>query len=249
MKLEQTSLSIRERSQIEVFDIAFLLIKQNARGLLMLFIVFGIPFSLLMTWMGCSTSPMGMIHLSLLCSILPQCFLPTWLGPALFVSDTSLLSLTHRGKMRASFFRSFASDIVLTLSIVGLLIRAWKRYFAFEVFGLEGVDGAAARQRMRAIHQRSYIGAMLSNGAVGLLIAVSVYLSVAGIRGLISGSLIIETDPYYLFEQFSFWLGISIGMFYCGVSHFLLYINHRTTYEGWDLYLQARRCAKESELP
>jgi hypothetical protein len=182
-------------------------------------------------------------------SILPQMALPAFLGQALFTSETSIRqAFLAGGKTRLSFFRSLAVDIVLTLSIVGLLIRAWKRYFAFEVFGLEGVDGATARQRMRAIHQRSYVGAMPSNGAVGLLIAVSVYLSVAGIRGLFAGSVVIETAPYYLVEQFSFWLGISIGMFYCSVTHFLLYINHRTTYEGWDLYLQARRCAKESEL-
>jgi hypothetical protein len=84
---------------------------------------------------------------------------------------------------------------------------------------------------------------------MGTLIALSVYMSAAALTGLLVGQWTVETDPVLLVEQFSFWLGVSAGMFYCSVAHFLLYINHRTTFEGWDLYLQARRCARESDLP
>jgi hypothetical protein len=246
MKLEQTSLVIRERSQVEVLDITFLFIKQNAVKLLRLFLVLGVPYAAAMTWIGHLYALRGVVPAAFVLAFLPQFILTPSFGSALFRSAP--VSLRHHG-FRLACIKSCIIDTLLLASVVGLLIRAACRYFSLEVFQLECISNRAAAQRMRAIHQQSYIGAMLRNGLIGTLIGFSVYLSCVTFHGLIFGEFVVETAPYFLAEQFTFWFSVSVGMFYCYTAHFLLYINHRTNYEGWDLYLQARRCVREAELP
>ena len=250
MKLEQTSLAVRERSQAEVQDLAFLFMKQNYRLMLVLYGCLGLPLAIFLTWSGRRNLPLFLYCVFVAIYYVGiRCLTAPFLGRALFETDGKKGPAFIRGPTRWRCLAQLVLDIVLAVPVVGLVWMAARRYFVPQVVALENVPDSAFAKRSRALHQQSYVGAAVRNFLFGVLIVVSVYLTSAALVALLTGSVTISPDPYVFVQQFIFWFAVTVAMFYCYTVHFLYYINHRTTHEGWDLYLQARRCVRENQLP
>jgi hypothetical protein len=129
------------------------------------------------------------------------------------------------------------------VTVVWIFIEWGNRYFSDEVLLLEELKPADVPTRLRHLHSpiQSSTGASMLATATVMAVGVGMLcFSWQAIKLVVFN----QIDWHWSLDRFcdpSVVLAFVLAHTYAATAKFLLYLNHRTTYEGWDVFLQVRR--------
>jgi len=267
--LHTTRISIRERSFVDVLDLALHVIRAHAWPLAAALAVGVLPTMLLNAWLlgprlqidpalGLPVEYMWTMLLLVLWEMpLATAPLTLYLGQAVF------LGRPRPGKIALDFLKSLPQlllfQVVLRAILVVLLITWFALFAAWpylnEVILLErnplfrGRRGQMTTSRRTQVLHGGYVGDLfgrwLSAMAAGVLLLLSLWFSIAVLR-----SVLLEQGVWYESWHWGYWdrlmftlyypLALWLVVGYLGVVRFLAYLDLRIRREGWEVELLMR---------
>jgi hypothetical protein len=251
VELDQLSVVLRQRNPWEAIDLGFAMVREWWRDVYGAWLVVYVPLAVAA------------------CLLLPPLWaflLVWWLKPAL---DRIVLHVVasavfgSRPRLRAtlrSYFSYAANGLVLSLLPLPFFRFSLSRSLGLPVRQLESARGREARLRIQQLRKRVSSHAMWFTFICMNFEAV-VFFSLAGLFDMLIPAARQESfDPFELFQ-----LTASSSRAYLGTAVYLaaialveplyvaggfaLYLNRRTTLEGWDLEVQLRRIAQRARQP
>jgi hypothetical protein len=250
-KLDRSRIAIRERSYVDVLDLALRTSRVHARPLLVAFLAGVVPLMLVNHWLLAGYSEpdfeLGipaqyMLYMLLLVTLeapLATALATLYLGEALFADRPSARTIA----------RHFCQSLPQLLLYQGLL-RIWYLRWPYlnEVILLDrntirrkGPEGESTLRRSRIVH-RADGGDVLTRGfrvaTVGGALFASVWFS------LFFGQTMLVGEWEWGFDQamytFCFPLALWLVAAYFAVVRFLGYLDLRIRHEGWEVELLMR---------
>jgi len=255
MANDRTLVQIRERSYLDLFDLALLVVRRRPRTLGLAAAAGIAPFAALNYWLlsDPESSPV--------------------LWPALLFLEapwaTAPLTLVLGGLM---FDRPPRAGVILwrltlalpSLILVHVLLRAimattvllfplipGQLWFANEVILLEKAPGLRALRRCWQLsggRAGEFFLQWVGQLFFGLIFALCFWVGTgAGISALIKSELTWYRPFLTDFSGLRFQLGVWIAITFFGVARFLIYIDQRIRAEGWELRLQLQAAGRDME--
>lgn len=249
MRLDQTRIAIRERSYLEILDLALHVIRTRAGGLLLALLAGGVPLAFFNHWLLAGylddffefDVPFRYLLLMLL--------LVFWEIPIATAPLT--LYLGHVLFAERPVPRRIALEWLQSLPqlfLFQVLLRplsALFRPFLNEVILLErnplrakDASGRSTRQRSRTLHRGDLdpLGRGLGALCLGTLLFGSFFGSLGLLQSLLLGQWEWELSAYTLLFPLALWLVVG----YFAVARFLCYLDVRIRREGWEVELSMR---------
>lgn len=261
MQLDKTRIAIRERSFIDILDLALAVLREHAGPLTLAIIAGALPVALLNHWLlsgllledafdpGDVAGYLFVLAL-LACWEVPLATAPItlYLGQALFVERPSA------GKLVKDFATSLPQLILYQVFVRGVVV--WLIIFipvAFvgwpylsEIILLErnpwrkrSPNGTSTLTRSSNMHGRNrgeLFNRWFGSVALGVLLTFVVWRSLWFLVRILSGEMESNTP------QFSVWLNVALWLVigYFAIVRFLSYLDLRIRTEGWEVELLLR---------
>ena len=247
MQLDQLSVVLRQRNPWEAIDLGFAMVREWWRDVYAAWLAVFVPLAVAACW------------------LLPPLWgwlLVWWLKPALdrvvlHVVASAVFGSRLRLRETLSSFFSYARNGLIR-SLLPPFRFSPTRSFDLPVRQLENARGQTARLRGKQLHRRD------TNQAIWLTMTCAafelvVFLSLVGMYDLLIPAA--TQDSFNPFEVFQGTPNhareyIVTGLYLCAIAlieplyvagGFALYLNRRTTLEGWDLEVQLRRIAQRAD--
>ncbi|WP_444996790.1 hypothetical protein [Aliikangiella sp. IMCC44359] len=249
MNLEQMTVKVRPRKNLEAIDLGVALVQKNIIELYKIWLIITLPIYLLISSVFIESGIWVYLGFWL--------FKPIWERPLLHYLSRQLFgeNLSIRDCIKEFFslakIQWFASLTWRRLSLT--------RSLDLPIIQLEGLKGAQRSERIKVIHSSGSGTAVLLTALLALLENVF-YLGLVALAYLLlptqmSESIDIikwismESDSYmvdFIFNLLVYCSLTIVAPFYtaCG---FALYLNQRTHLEAWDVELSFKRLAKKLE--
>lgn len=261
MQLDKTRIAIRERSLLELLDLALRVLREHAGPLAMAFLAGTLPIALANHWLLASGLPtdsidsddlVGYIMASawLICWEAPLATAPLtlYLGQVLFVEKPTAGGVAADFAAMAPQFIWFQvvvrALLVLFVFTIPVLYLGWP--YLSEIILLErnawrkrGPRGTSTASRAADLHSRQRGELFLrwmGSAAAGLLLIFVVW------RSLWSLAQLVINEPETRATQWTIWLPVAIWLVvgYFTIVRFLSYLDLRIRTEGWEVELLLR---------
>jgi hypothetical protein len=245
---DRTLIQIRERSFLDLFDLALVLLRNRPVTLGLAALCGVAPFAVLNVWVLWDASLPRTLWVALLFLEAPWATAPLTvvLGDLMFGLKISARRTARRllFAFPTLFWTQFLVRALLFVSIVGWPLLVSRAAFLDEVILLERVYGIRAPRRVHAL-THGYEGELIlrSIGQVALLLLFA--LSFSWGAGTIVSTLVGDDLSWYhpglsdvrgrLFEG-----AVWVAIVHLGVVRFLTYIDRRIRLEGWELELRLK---------
>ena len=261
MQLDKTRVAIRERSFVDILDLALAVLREHAGPLCLAWLAGVVPISILNQWLlsdsfvrgafDYSDLPWHLFRLSLLvCWELPLATAPItlYLGQALFVEQPSTARLAK------DFFSSLPQMILYQVVLRGVLIWmvitipvlfvGWP--YLSEIMLLErnpwrkrSPVGTSTLTRSSNMHSRNrgeLLNRWLGSLLLGTLLVFVFWRSIWFLVRVVAGQLEDVTSEYTVWLPAALWLVLG----YFAIVRFLSYLDLRIRAEGWEVELLLR---------
>jgi hypothetical protein len=249
MDLDKHRITIRERSYVDILDLALRVVRQYAWPLAVVFFAGVAPTMLLNWWLLWDFHeedpelgfPLGHVTLMILLIVFeaPLATAPTtlYLGQAMFSERPSL-----RGVF-GEFRRSLPQLLVLQV-----LLRPLAFFWTYlnEIILLDrnplrrkSSGNSSTFSRARDIHHNiggDLFGQWVISVFLGALLVLSWWLSIVMVRWMLLGQMEWDLSLFTVYLPLTVWLAIG---FFC-VVRFLSYVDLRIRREGWEVELVVR---------
>ncbi len=248
MQLDRTRIAIRERSFVEILDLALHVIRRQAPALLALLTVGILPLALLNGWLTSgiwsdyleTSFPAQYLFLMMLLVVweVPLATAPAtlYLGHAMFTEQPNARQIVRE-----------LGQSLPQLVLYQLMLRPWFlvfRPFLNEVILLErnpirATDGSgrSTLTRSRTLHRGDFdpVGRSFGTVGVGGLLLVSLWVSMCIVRAVM-------TDQWWDLPAFTILFPLALWTVagYFSVVRFLCYLDLRIRREGWEVELAMR---------
>lgn len=261
MQLDKTRISIRERSLLELLDLALRVLREHAGPLAMAFLAGALPVALVNHWLLAAGLPtdsidsadlVGYVMASswLICWEVPLATAPLtlYLGQALFVEKPTASGVAADFASMAPQFVWFQVAIrallVACVVTIPVLYLGWP--YLSEIILLErnawrkrGPRGTSTASRAADLHSRQRGEIFLrwmGSAAAGMLLLFVMW------RSLWSLAQLVIDEPETSATQWTIWLPVAIWLTigYFTIVRFLSYLDLRIRTEGWEVELLLR---------
>ena len=255
MANDRTLVQIRERSYLDLLDLALLVVRQRPRTLGLAAAAGIAPFAALNYWVLSNPDTPPAIWPVLLFLEAPWATVPLTLVLGGLMFDRP----PRTGPILGRMIRALPSLIlvhvllrgVLTMTLLLMPLIPGQFWFANEVILLEKVPGLA---RCAAACSSPAAGPA-SSSCSGSASSASAWCSRlcfwvgtgAGISALIKSELTWYRPFLTDFSGLRFQLGVWIAIAFFGVARFLIYIDQRIRSEGWELRLRLQAVGRDIE--
>jgi hypothetical protein len=261
MQLDKTRISIRERSQLELFDLALRVLREHAGPLGLAFLAGVLPIALVNHWLFAAGLPsespgeeevIGYMLVSawLICWEAPLATAPLtlYLGQALFVEKPTAAGIAADLAAVTPQFVCFQVIVrgMLTVLVVPIPVLYLGWPYLTEIILLErnawrkrGPRGTSTASRSADLHSRQrgeLFVRWLGSATAGLLLIFILW------RSLWSLAQLIIDEPETSAAQWTVWLPVAIWLVvgYFTIVRFLSYLDLRIRTEGWEVELLLR---------
>ena len=263
MQLDRNRIVIRERGWLDLLDLALCLIRVYAWPLAVSLAVGVVPAMVFNVWLlagvgdwnadgTVASAPQRYLFLMLLLTLWE---IPLATAPAtLFLGEAVFLERPSAKQIAKAFFHALPQLIVyqvLRRALFIPLVITWiipfaARPYLNEVILLERnpmhsrrPDQMTTSRRSRSLHANSggdLFARWLVSGAIGFLLAVAFWATMAMLSGLLLGEWDDARLPYILYYPLALWIAVG----YFTVVRFLGYLDLRIRREGWEVELMMR---------
>ena len=269
VQLDTTRISIRERTFVDVLDLALHVIRAHAWPLAAALAVGVLPMMLLNAWLlgpRVQTLPVGGPPTEymwlMLCLVLWE--MPLATAPlTLYLGQTLFLERTRPGRIALDLLKSLPQLLLLQVVLRAVLVAVVVTWFVLfaswpylnEVILLErnplfrGRRGQMSTSRRTRVLHGGYTGDLfarwLGAAVVGTLLLLSLWFSIGALR-----SVLLEQGVWYEVWERGFWdrpmftlyypLALWLVVGYLTVVRFLAYLDLRIRREGWEVELLMR---------
>jgi hypothetical protein len=255
MTYDRTLIVIRERSFLELLDLALLVVRDRPVALGLTAVAGIAPFAALNIWLLSDLAFPRALWLLLLMMETPWATAPLTLvlGDLMFGMrprpGRSLRTLAVA--FPALFVTQFLARGALLLSVVGCLVVPSQFAFINEVVLLERLGTFQAFRRARAIG-RGFEGELfmrcMGQIVLGLTFALCFRMGAQALGSVLAGGELTWDQPGLgdsggLLFQAAVWIAIA----FFGVVRFLSYIDRRIRLEGWEIELRLKQVGRALE--
>jgi hypothetical protein len=246
MAYDRTLVQIRERSYLELLDLALMLIRQRPRALMIASAAGITPFALLNAWILSDPDFPRLLWAVLLYVEAPWATIPLTLtlGGLMFDRAPGVGAVLWRitRALPSLVFTHLLLRCLLGATVLLLPLVPGYLWFANEVILLEKAGGFEAIRRCSQLsRQRSgeLFMQWLGQLCFGLLFALCFWAGTSAAASALTTSKITWERPFLSdISGVRFQLGIWIAIAFFGVARFLIYIDQRIRSEGWELKLR-----------
>jgi hypothetical protein len=248
MAYDRTLIQIRERSFLDLMDLALVVVRLRPRALALAAVAGIAPFAVLNAWL-LSTAENRWAR----CAVLLFLEAPWATAPLTMVLGGLMFDQPPRpGPVLARIIRGLPSLVLVHLILRGFLGMTFlliplvpaRLWFASEVILLEQTAGLrAVRRSARLCTDRS--GEFVSFAIVQLLFGLTFALCFwtgtgAALSTFFDRSLTWEQPYQSSLDGIRFQIGVWIAIAFFSIARFLIYIDQRIRSEGWELKLRLR---------
>jgi hypothetical protein len=255
MTYDRTLIVIRERSFLELLDLALLVARDRPLSLGLAASAGIAPFAALNIWLLSDLAFPRALWIVLLMMETPWATAPLTvvLGDLMFGMRPrpGRILRTLAVSFPALFATQFLARGALLLSVVGCLVVPSQFAFINEVVLLERLGTARAFGRSRAI-ARGFEGELflrwIAQIVLGLTFALCFWMGAQALGSVLAGGELTWDQPGLadsggLLFQIAVWIAIA----FFGVVRFLSYIDQRIRIEGWEIELRLKRVGRALE--
>jgi hypothetical protein len=250
MRLDQLTIAVRERSLMEVWDLAFLVMRKHGLRLLLLLAVLAVPATVLDLLLldPANEAQLGwLVILVMVEAPLVTAPLTAYLGEATFSDSPSLVRALGVTAKRFLVLIPFAALRTMLALLFLLPLLIFPRY-AVEVLLLERQPFAASQRRMKTLREGQLRGVILSAVVLCASVPVLAYAAQCAWQMLAFGvSPLVEASWYSESEMVPtnpiLWVVLWCVCGFLTIARFLGYLDIRTRLEGWEIELELRRLA------
>jgi hypothetical protein len=252
---EPTLIQIRERSYLDLLDLALLLVRHRPRRLALAAGIGIAPFAALNFWLLSDPEfPRGLWPVLLFLEA-PWATAPLTvvLGGLMFGQAPSIGSVLKRlvVALPAMFLIHVLVRCALSMTILLFWIIPARLWFASEVILLERSSGWKAIGRCLQLTRHRpgefvlrWVGQLL----FGLIFALCFWLGTnAAVKALFESELTWERPVLADTSGLRFQFGVWIAIAFFAVGRFLIYIDERIRGEGWEVKLRLQAASREHE--
>jgi len=255
MANDRTLVQIRERSYLDLLDLALLVVRQRPRTLGLAAAAGIAPFAALNYWILSDPETSPAIWPALLFLEAPWATVPLTLVLGGLMFDRP----PRAGPILGRMTRALPSLILVHLLLRGVLTMTMlliplipgQFWFANEVILLEKVPGLRALRRCLQLsggRTGEFFMQWVVQLSFGLVFALCFWMGTgAGISALIKSELTWYRPFLTDFSGLRFQLGVWIAIAFFGVARFLIYIDQRIRSEGWELRLRLQAVGRDIE--
>jgi hypothetical protein len=255
MAQDQTLIAVRERSYLELLDIALLVVRHRPRSLAVAAMAGIAPFAALNFWLLSDPDVPRMAWPLLLFFESPWATAPLTLilGGLMFGQEPGAGTIARR--LAVSTPSLILAHVLvrglLLLTVVFALLVPARFWFASEVILLEQVRGFHALGRcldLSRARSGEFFGRWVGMIVLGLTFAVCFWVGTgAGISALFAAELTWDRPVLADFGGIRFQFGVWLAIAFFAVARFFVYIDQRIRSEGWELRLRLNAAARELE--
>jgi hypothetical protein len=261
MQFDQHRIVIRERTYLEVLDLALALVRDRGWPLQLAIAVGAIPFALLNYWLlgeaaaidlADQRTPGGYVYWLLLLTAIE---IPLATAPATIYLGMSMFTDHPRARNVArDFFRSFGqlfwyqgvlrAPLIISHLLIFLPFSNWP--YLTEVIVLERNPYSASnakvmttRKRSRNLHKDNmgdqfsqWIGSL----GFGAVLLIAIWLALWVLTSQLAGKWVSDRTVFLVLLPLALW--VVVGFF--AVVRYLLYLDLRIRHEGWEVELALR---------
>lgn len=253
MAYDRTLIQIRERSFLDLMDLALLVIRRRPITLVLAAAAGIIPFAVLNYWVIHTLGDDPTDWPVILFFEAPWATAPLTivLGGLMFDQPPHTLAVIGR------IVRAFPSFILVHVLLRGLMgvtffllpLIPGKLWFASEVILLEKTGGFQALRRCSQLSTDRFgpfFRTALAQLTFGLIFIVCFWIGTGAISSTVfKRSLAWEEPGFTTWSLFRFHFGVWIAIAFCSVARFLIYIDQRIRTEGWELKLRLQTVGRE----
>jgi hypothetical protein len=255
MPQDPTLIEIRERSYLDLLDLALLVVRSRPFTFAVAAAAGIVPFALLNAWLLSDPDFPRLAWPLLLFFEAPWSTAPLTvvLGGLMFGQAPGPGAILER-ILRTSPLLILV-QVILRGLLAGTVVLGWlvpaRFWFANEVILLEQVGGAEAMRRcLRLTRDRSgeFFTQWTCQLGFGLLFSACFWVGTgAGASALVSSELTWDRPALADFSGLRFQLGVWVAIAFFAVARFLIYIDERIRTEGWELRLRLKAVGRELE--
>lgn len=270
MQLDKTRIAIRERSFIDILDLALAVLRDHAGPLTVALLVGAVPVALFNHWLlggmllADAFDPSDLTGYFFLLALLICWELPLATAPiTLYLGQALFLERPSAAKLVKEFIASLPQLILFQVLLRGVMVWLvvlipvlfWGWPFLTEIILLErnpwrkhSVNGTSTFSRSSSMHGRNraelfsrWFGSLL----LGALLFFFFWRSIWYLVRALSGQLDSNAPQYTIWFHVALWLVIG----YFAVVRFLSYLDVRIRTEGWEVELLLRAEAARLTRP
>ncbi|MGC8643429.1 MAG: hypothetical protein ACP5XB_26530 [Isosphaeraceae bacterium] len=259
MTYDRTLIQIRERSFLDLMDLALLVVRRRPGKLLLAAAIGIIPLTLLNCWMFSNYWPAPLLDndptnwLLVLFLEAPWATAPltVMLGGLMFDRPPKTLAFAER-VVRA--LPSFILVHVLLRGVLGITffllpIIPGRLWFASEVILLERTGGFKALRRCSQLSTDRFgpfFRMAVAQLGFGVVFVLCFWVGTGAITSTVfKRSLTWEAPSFSAWSIFRLQLGVWTAIAFFSIARFLIYIDQRIRAEGWELKLRLQTVGRE----
>ncbi len=255
MANDRTLVQIRERSYLDLLDLALLVVRQRPRTLGLAAAAGIAPFAALNYWVLSNPETPPAIWPALLFLEAPWATVPLTLVLGGLMFDRPPRAGTILWRMTRALPSLILVHLllrgVLTMTLLLIPLIPGQFWFANEVILLERVPGLRTLRRCLQLsggRTGEFFMQWVGQLSFGLVFALCFWMGTgAGISALIKSELTWYRPFLTDFSALRFQLGVWIAIAFFGVARFLIYIDQRIRSEGWELRLRLQAVGRDIE--
>jgi hypothetical protein len=252
---EPTLIQIRERSYLDLLDLALLVVRHRPRGLALAAAAGIAPFAALNFWLLSDPEFPRALWPVLLFLEAPWATAPLTvvLGGLMFGQSPSVGSVLTRlvRALPGLFLMHVIVRCVLSITILLFWIVPARLWFASEVILLERSSAWKAIGRcIQLTRDRpgEFVLRWVGQLFFGLMFALCFWLGTStAVKALFESELTWERPALTDTSGLRFQLGVWIAIAFFAVGRFLIYIDERIRGEGWEVKLRVQAASRELE--
>ena len=255
MANDRTLVQIRERSYLDLLDLALLVVRQRPRTLGLAAVAGIAPFAVLNYWVLSNPDTPPQIWPALLFLEAPWATVPLTLvlGGLMFDRQPQAGTVLWRA------IRALPSLIlihvllrgVLAMTVLFMPLIPGNFWFSNEVILLEKAPGLRTLRRCLQLSRGrtgEFFMQWLGQLAFGLVFALCFWMGTGAAISALFKSELTWSRPFLTdMGGLRFQLGVWIAIAFFGVARFLIYIDQRIRSEGWELRLRLQAVARDIE--
>ncbi|HEX7376006.1 MAG TPA: hypothetical protein VF278_02785 [Pirellulales bacterium] len=270
MQLDKTRIAIRERSFIDILDLALAVLRQHAGPLTLALFMGAVPVALFNHWLLSGLlleeafDPSDLAGYFSLLALLVCWEAPLATAPiTLYLGQALFLERPSPAKLVKEFFTSLPQLMLFQVLLRGILVWLvilipflyWGWPYLTEIILLErnpwrkrSATGTSTVSRSSGMHGRNraeLFGRWFGSLLLGALLVLVFWRSIWYLVRVVSGHLDSNTPQFTVWFQAALWLVIG----YFAVVRFLSYLDLRIRTEGWEVELLLRAEAARLTRP
>jgi hypothetical protein len=255
MTYDRTLIVIRERSFLDLLDLALLVVRDRPVVLGLAALAGIAPFAALNVWLLSADPSRSGLWIPLLLMETPWATAPLTfvLGDLMFRAPPRprLIVTTLAASFPVLFLTQFLVRGILYLILIGLVLVPAQFAFLNEVLLLERLGPFRAFERSRAISRR-FEGELffrwLGQIALGVTFALCFQKGTEAFGSVLAGGDVTwERAAHVEVGDLLFQAGVWIAIAFFAVVRFLSYIDRRIRLEGWEIELRLRSVGRALE--